>query len=248
MAVRKPNFPQFVVSPPTNWPGLVVSFAFGVTGNIAASLIGFSEETSFWTWTLWLLSLVVLIVLVWYLYHKRWSPEPDRQKLVPKNEQPHKHQGLVLLVGTGRPGEDPMSQSAGQAIRHHLSDGSSPGLQYCWLIASGGEKGSLPVAYQLQKFCRQNKVEVDIYTIHSLFSKQGVQETYDLVRKIYEEEVPKVGLTPKQVICDFTGGVKTMTAGMVLACGDRYPMQYMQGRKEGVASLPMLLEFAPEAS
>jgi hypothetical protein len=56
--------------------------------------------------------------------------------------------------------------------------------------------------------------------------------------------VPKASLSEREVIADFTGGVKPMSAGMILACGDRRPMQYMYGRKEGIASIPRIIEFA----
>jgi CRISPR/Cas system-associated protein Csm6 len=152
-----------------------------------------------------------------------------------------KHRGLIVLVGTGRPGEDPMSQSAGIAIEYHMSAGQESGLEMCWLIATAGESGSLPIAQKLKEACQARNVKADIRTVSDPFS---VQESYDLVQRIYDEEVPKASLSEREVIADFTGGVKPMSAGMILACGDRRPMQYMYGRKEGIASIPRIIEFA----
>jgi hypothetical protein len=84
------------------------------------------------------------------------------------------------------------------------------------------------------------RCRVLVRQIHRAFD---VQETYGVVQRIYLEEALAEGLSPDQVIADFTGGTKMMTAGMVLACGDQWPMQYMTGRKEGVISTPMLVRF-----
>jgi hypothetical protein len=47
----------------------------------------------------------------------------------------------------------------------------------------------------------------------------------------------------REVIADITGATKPMTAGMVLACGRRRPMQYMAFQEHG-PSLPLLLQLA----
>ena len=68
----------------------------------------------------------------------------------------------------------------------------------------------------------------------------------DLVgRRVSDQPYFEASLTEDQVIADFTGGVKPMSAGMILACGETRPMQYMYGRKEGIASVPRLIEFQP---
>jgi hypothetical protein len=163
---------------------------------------------------------------------------------VPDEERPAKYRGLILLVGIGRPGEDPMSQSAGHAITYHVSlNRQEVGLEHCWLIASAGEQGSVPVAQTLQTVCQKRfGVETEILTVANPFN---VQETYEVVQHIYRSLLPIVGLTEQEVIADFTGGVKPMSAGMILACGQHRPMQYYTGRKAGLASLPQLIRFTP---
>src|SRR6185436_7322988 len=106
----------------------------------------------------------------------------------------------------------------------------------------GGAEGSLSVAEKLKQMCEARNVKAHVRSVEDTF---GVQEAYDLVMRIYKEEVPEAGLGEQEVIADFTGAVKPMSAGMILACGERRPMQYMVGRKEGVASIPRLIEFKP---
>ena len=78
----------------------------------------------------------------------------------------------------------------------------------------------------------------------------SVQDTYDIVQRIYNQEIydakwQAFELTPERVIADFTSGTAPMTAGMVLACGRDRPMQYTTGHKKGIASVPMLVQFQP---
>jgi hypothetical protein len=153
---------------------------------------------------------------------------------------------LIVIIGTGRPGEDPLTQSAGLAIAYHTAaQPHEAGLQVCWLICSGGEHGSLHVAQALQATYKAQGLKAYLRPIGDPFS---MQESYNLVQRIYVEEVPDVGLREAEVIADFTGGTKPMSAGMILACGHSRPMQYMTGRKAGIASVPQLIRFTPGSS
>ncbi|MCP4516379.1 MAG: hypothetical protein GY824_14265, partial [Delftia sp.] len=75
--------------------------------------------------------------------------EPEAVALVSRDAQPPRCQGLIALVGPGRPGDDPMRQAAVRAIEYHLGDDET--LRVCWLIASSGEGGSVPVAEQIRR-------------------------------------------------------------------------------------------------
>jgi len=233
---QRGGFAGFLVSPSSSWAGVLVLLGLGIVGNIVAAIIGIVTENSLWWLAVSALALLALLAGVYLVWH-RSKPV----NLVAPDQEPAKHKGLIVLVGTGRPGEDPMDQSAWSAIEYHMSRGGE-GLQMCWLIASAGERGSLPVARRLQELCAEQNIQSQIRTVTDIW---GVQETYDLVNSIYTQETSSVGLTEDEVIADFTGGVKTMSAGMILACGDRRPMQYMFGRKPGVASVPRLVEFRP---
>jgi hypothetical protein len=236
---RAGSFSEFLRVPPPGWSGILALFSFGIVGNIIALIISALTSNSIWLLSL----LVVSIVLpVWGVYRVRRQIEP--QEMVPKDERPAKHRGLIILVGPGRPGERPEKQSACPAIEYHLSMEPSKGLAVCWLIATGGEKGSQPVAEQLEAYCKNLKIDARVRRVPDPFSDPySVQSAYELVDKIYTEEVPEAGLKETEVIADFTGGVRQTSAGMILACGERRPMQYMFGRKEDVASMPILIKF-----
>lgn len=234
------SLPEFLLSPPPGWGGVFTLFGIGIVGSLLASIISLLTENSVWWIGLSMFSILVLMVAVFWT-SRRIKP----RILVPEDEMPQIHRGLILLVGPGRPGEKPENQSAWPSIDYHLSNKPNVGLQICWLIATSGEKGSLPVAQSLKEYCKEKRVTAYVKMLPDPFSdSQSVQNAYELVNKIYAEEIGKVGLTEAQVVADFTGGVKTTSAGMILACGDHRPMQYMYGRKEGVASTPILIKFS----
>ena len=271
---------------------------------------------------------------------------PQDVALVSRDAQPPRCRGLIALVGPGRRDDDPMQQAAVRAIEYHLADKGD--LQVCWLIASSGEGGSVPVAERIRR-AYEERCQIFIREVGNAFA---VQQTYDVVRRIYERELDSAGqerdvargevewarllhlrrvlatrfnkselrtlcfglgiaherlpgetiqdmalellnycdrrrrvdqlveigqrmrpdvswepdaapplarggatetpsppegitLRPEQVMADFTGGTKPMTAGMVLACGHDRPMQYTTGYKPGIASTPLLVQFQP---
>jgi len=52
--------------------------------------------------------------------------------------------------------------------------------------------------------------------VHPVYITQPeAGDAYHAVRKILEEEAPKVGLKPEDVIAYITGGLKPFTAGMI---------------------------------
>lgn len=140
---------------------------------------------------------------------------------------------------------DALAKELAPVLRAPVPERGSRRLQYCWLIASTGEQGSFPEAQRIQRtLCDRHGVMTMIREVGDAF--YSIQESYDLVRKIYEEEVPALGLSPADVIADFTGATKPMSGGMILACTQLgAPMQYMYGNRGRVASIPRLVDFAP---
>jgi hypothetical protein len=186
---------------------------------------------------------------------RRGAPAPaGLRALAPQTERPPRHRGLMVLVGTGRAGVDPLSQSAGAAIAYHFREPSRAGLERCWLIPSGaepptdGQEGdqthdaAIVVARALERRCAEQGVAARIWPVAEAFS---IQDTYDLVQWLFAYDVPALGLAEHEVICDFTGGTKLMAAGMILACGARRPMQYMV-RDPDSGAVPLRVGFAPE--
>lgn len=182
-------------------------------------------------------SMVTLGVLYWALGKQR------PLELVPEEARPERFAGLIVLVGMGQQAGSRKTLSHDLAIAYHLDQETAGGepLRVCWLIATGGERGSVTVAMEVRDKYR-HRCTLHIRTLRDAFD---VEEAYQVVHDIYTHEATEQGLTPEQIIADFTGGTKPMTAGMVLACRERWPMQYMTGGTPPIASLPVRVRFSP---
>lgn len=236
---KEQGFLGFLDSPKVGKATFIITFVISLGSSFVSGIIKEVIGNERIVQILWAISLFGFL----FLFYLWWIGRRQSLVLVPKDQQPEKHRGLIVLVGTGRPGEDPLEQSAWDAIKFHLSERPGElGLQRCWLIATSGERGSLPIAQKLKPECQKKRVQTEIKTISDPFD---LQQTYDVVQEIYKE-AKKAGLPETDLIADFTGGVKPMSAGMLLACGNHRPMQYMYGRKAGIASVPRLIEFVPE--
>lgn len=160
------------------------------------------------------LSLILLLVLA-YEITKRF-----RLRLTVRNIAPRR--GLVVLVSQGKADASP----AAAAIKYHL-----PALEHCWLITSTEPRTPPEPPFQsawknagVLKAKYQDQARVHIKVI----DPEDPQSIFQSVEQVYAE-AKSFGLTSKDVVADFTGGTKMMTAGMVLACTpvDR-DVQYMK--------------------
>jgi hypothetical protein len=194
-----------------------------------------------------LLAILGGIALVLWVVAVLLRRREEEVVLVPRDARPPRSPGLIALVGPGPQDKEvaPQEQPSAKAIEYHLGAGGA--LKACWLIASGGKEGSVLVAEAIRDLYHPHRCQVKVCPIGDPFS---VQDTYDVVQRIYNHEIygdelKDARLKPDDVISDFTGGTKPMTAGMVLACGRHRPMQYTTGHKPGIASMPKLVDFKP---
>lgn len=139
--------------------------------------------------------------------------------------------GLIVIASPGKG-----ISSARGAIEHHWSGGIG-NLKYCWIICGGKE--SLKNAREMVKglsgkgqWIDNNEMEY-ILSDHQNSDRQlclflrnleppnndDPNETFKLVNSIYEKAESE-GIASEEIIADYTGGTKSMTAGMVLACAD----------------------------
>lgn len=134
-------------------------------------------------------------------------------------------EGLIVLSSPGS-----RTTPAENAIKAHLGT-----LQHCWIIAGPDVPGIRPSSadnarsliehYQtLRPTIRFHPRELD--------DEHNPEKAFHLVESIYRE-ARAFGLTEHNMIADYTGGTKSMTAGMVLACSaseDR-DAQYMKPKQ-----------------
>jgi hypothetical protein len=166
----------------------------------------------------WALALLLVIAAVLAIIYQMVRRRPVGHVEISEEQKPPPCSGLILLIS-------PHRGTSTHAIEYHLQEGA---LKHCWLIASGA---SLPIAEKLWDQYQDRVVDVH-WGEHYMVDADEMQDTYDMVTRILEEEVPAVGLNRADVIADITGGQKPMTAGMALAClAKRQQMQYMKARR-----------------
>ena len=130
------------------------------------------------------------------------------------------HRGLIVLAsqGTG-------ISSAERAIRHHHAGGS---LEHCWLV-TGGPESERSAAGLVEKLVGEG---ISMARLHPVSLKvpdaDNPEAVYRAIDRIYRDAAAK-GLRDDDVIGDYTGGTKSMTAGMILACASpRRHLQFMK--------------------
>lgn len=188
-------------------------------------------------WLIVVLLVITRVVGLGFLLLALW--ERPKSLSVP-SQRPPRYPGLIVIVGRrGMRGLDEDQLSHNRSIEYHLDEGNPRGekLRVCWLIASEGESGSVNVANAVQKryapSCR-----VEVHTVDDAFH---VQDTYDVVKNIYDHEATKYQLNPEQILADFTGGTTPMSVGLALAA-QGYPMQYMYGGRPDIKTEPIAIQ------
>lgn len=151
-------------------------------------------------------------------------------------------QGLITIMSKTRPG---VKSAPEAAMEHHWLEGKG-NLEHCWLICGGDE--SLQDARNLilrmtgtgrfldleQKefeFCnprnRQRKLRVSLKVL-AIEDINDPNATFKLVNEIYGEAC-QGEIEPENIIADYTGGTKSMTAGLILACASpQRRLQFMR--------------------
>jgi hypothetical protein len=147
--------------------------------------------------------------------------------------------GLVVAVSWRSPGST-QPTPAELAIRHHVRMGT---LRHCWLICT---EQSLAEAERLVRVLVEEGVSPQIFHYGEdwrlgVLDEAGQPMTLllptvraddpnyvrQLVEGIYRSAGRQFGLGEGELIVDYTGGTKSMTAGMILACvGPMRRLQY----------------------
>jgi hypothetical protein len=113
------------------------------------------------------------------------------------------------------------------ALEHH-----GEAMTHCWLLCSRGEKGShaqFAAAAQMVRIVT-NKADGEIVCQEvEIEEPHNVGEVARKVQEIYEEARTGANLTAGEIIADFTSGLASMSAGMVLATlGAEQEVEYLR--------------------
>lgn len=137
--------------------------------------------------------------------------------------------GLIVFASLSK--ESP----AKIAIQHHWNKGNGD-LEHCWIVC-GGEKTLIVAKSMVAELIQDLKIPERVfhylpdYTLldpkHSrslITLVPNLHEANDpniirqIVEAIYKDAKDKYNLDESDIIADYTGGTKSMTAGLILAC------------------------------
>jgi hypothetical protein len=137
------------------------------------------------------------------------------------------HPGLIWLLSPDR--LEPLLT----AIRHHTASNALPEerLRHCWLLLTGHPGVERTYADLPEELERHGLEDVALHPVH--VTSPDVRQTYRAVNRVYEDQLEALGLSSSQVVTDFTGGLKPMSVGALLAClfQDR-PIEYLESRRD----------------
>lgn len=184
--------------------------------------------------------MLAILVLIYVTPFSRWL----KRRLVrtfglnaPQTVQTHAKPlgetfpGLIAVMSNKSPQEE---SPAERAILHHWNGGQTPNLLHCWLICTQQSQSS---AQELQKklidkglsqgcalHYGQDYWMDDLKHPGERLSLCIPDDAIDdpiyiqhLIDCIYADAFSQYGLEESEVIADFTGGTKTMSAGIILA-------------------------------
>lgn len=140
-----------------------------------------------------------------------------------ENVTPRK--GLIALSSPGS-----RITAAENAIKAHLGN-----LQHCWIITGPDIPGAKPTSQENAEDIARRYQALNptmVFHIKPLDDEHNPKMAFHLVQSIYHEAFAH-GLMEQDVAADYTGGTKSMTAGMVLACSvsEERNAQYMKPRQ-----------------
>lgn len=207
-----------------------------------------------------LLALIAAVILAG-VYLSNWDEKvqtllsaqvKSQTNIVPLQET---YWGLIAIASLPR--EDTLT-AAEEAFHFHWRAGRGK-LRYCWLICTQkvtdvtlerfkkivAASLNTPVPISVLETPSESlkpdweagpKVQVQIYQI-DWNSSQDPNQIKQLIDRIYKQ-VDLLSHEPRQLIADYTGGTKSMTAGVVLACSspERH-LQYITGQYNSAGEL-----------
>jgi len=190
-------------------PELLGAFGLGVLvvgllGDIVYGLLTAPAESLPIVWRPGI-AVLILTGLAYLLYRRDRRQTRAVQAAVDESRLAPPHAGLIWLFGPG-PFEHLLF-----ALGHHRAGG---GGMHCWLVMQNVEPVREAFSQLSQQLLEQG-VETQLHPVY--LGQLDVEAAYQAVRAIFEREAEEEGLGSDQVIADITGGIKPLTAGMVLA-------------------------------
>jgi hypothetical protein len=198
--------PMMTTMAQVTWFGFLLSAVFiAATVNIATSIL-LATVGSGWTLVV-LLLLTALIVLYANLHQARLKQQMAKIEHTFTRPNPRPRRGLILMPTALDPAE--------KSIEYHKHD-----LAHVWAIETPAMRSNGDdLRDYIDKMNQEERRQIQYYRL-PLPDEYDANACYCLVRDVFEQDAPKLGLLNNDVIADITGGTKIMSSAMALACAD----------------------------
>lgn len=206
------------------------------------------DKVHFQLTVLGLISLAILSTIYFTDFTRKLRTILGREEIKITNVIPLQgtYFGLIAIASFSQPGKQTPAEIA---IRHHWNN-SHGKLRYCWLLCTPKVLEATQQRLRtLTQECQQQGIPLYTYidtpqvmppisqvgkALHIRLVPLSPEHINDpnqirqLIDSLYTAAQQQTGLPPTDLIADYTGGTKSMTAGMVLACSqpDRH-LQYL---------------------
>jgi len=179
--------------------------AIGILSNAAYDLFIDTPSILRHGWKI-VIAFLALMAIAYLLFkwdikrHTKINFTVDDSQLAPASK------GIIWILG---PNVDPLPF----VLQHHRK---GQGGTHCWLIMQKDQviiEETFVTAKDI--FLQNNWIDLSVqqYYLKSLTAHNA----YNAVNTILTREAQEAGLNAEQIICDITGGLKPLTAGMMLA-------------------------------
>ena len=208
---------------------LILAFVLGVAAlGVFSNFVftaAYDPPSLTWGNTLRVLVTVIACVLLAYLtyrYDLRLAWESRRfDTIFDERVRAGPHPGLIWLLSPGSI-DLPLS-----AIQYHQVADSDARLRHGWLLITPGAQETFE---RLAARIDELGYGVELHPI--ALEATTIEATYRAVDRIYRVEAEPSDLRPDDIMADLTGGLKTMTAGMVMAClSHGRPLEYIESNR-----------------
>jgi len=248
------------------WKALLSTvFSFGL-GWVTNVLSGSYKIPTALAWVLAAVFAIAFIVNTLQLHERIKARTTPYQ--VPKGKDAtsvHKSKkGLIVTVSLPYPpidwnAEIPINSNLYTLLTAIKAHGSS--LEYIWLLGTADPKegkGSGSIFAELKEYINRNRESLGLTkdpkieflnTIPMEFDNQVTECVRKTVDEVFDHAAD-FGLKQSDIIADCTGGTKSMTLGVILACleedrdiqliGSQYKSD---GRPDGSSAFPMIFEY-----
>lgn len=208
--------PHVLLDPANFWLWLTPALLIAIAGGLGTELVKNPEDGRMWMWLGLIVGAVVVMGLLFSQKVRRMIAEQRRGATLRLSRTVTRAKALVVFVSM-----PPGSSSAVEAALYH---GDKDVLRELWMITSEQAAGEAKRVGEVVK-ARYPSVTVNpAVCVGDAYSIENAKDEVEKIRKVCLRKYRD----PAEVMCDFTGFTKSMSAGMILACAPRQArLQYM---------------------